>query len=112
VTNAFVQDGTYRIARRDQADAVLEGHLAEIKYTAIRNSRLDTDHPEELANTVTLHWTLRDAKNPTQALASGSSTGTSTFYVSANLQTARNNALPDALEQAGEALVSRLANGY
>ena len=28
------------------------------------------------------------------------------------LQTARNNALPEALERAGEALVSRIANGY
>ena len=61
---------------------------------------------------MTLIWTLRDAKDPTKTLASGSSTGTSKFYVSENLQTARNNALPDALEQAGEALVSRLSNGY
>ena len=68
--------------------------------------------PEELANTVTLHWSLRDAKNPTKILATGSSTGISQFYVAANLQTARNNALPDALEKAAEAVVSRLANGY
>ena len=112
VANAFVQDGTYRIARRDQADAVLDGQLSEIKYTPIRNTRLDTQHPEELANTVTLRWTLRDAKNPTKTLASGTSTGTSELYVAANLQTARNNALPDALEQVSEALVARLANGY
>ena len=42
VANAFVQDGTYRIARRDQADAVLEGKLARIKYSTIRGTRLDT----------------------------------------------------------------------
>ena len=112
VANAMVLDGTYRIVRRDQADAVLEGSLASINYTAIRSSRRDTNHPEELANTVTLRWTLRDAKNPIKILASGSSMGISQFYVAANLQTARNNALPDALEKAGEALVSRLANGY
>ena len=112
VTNALVQDGTYRLARRDQADAVLEGKLSEIKYSVLRSTRSDVQHPEELANTVVLLWKLRDAKDPTKTLASGSSTGTSTFYVAANLQTARNNALPDALEQAGEALVSRLSNGY
>ena len=112
VANAFVQDGTYRIARTDQADAVLDGQLAEIKYTPIRNTRLDTQHPEELANTVTLTWTLRDARDRTKVLASGTSSGSSELFVSSNLQTARNNALPEALERAGQALVSRLSNGY
>lgn len=112
VSNAMVQDGTYRITGIDQADAVLEGKLSEIRYSTIRGTRLDTLLPEELANTVTLTWTLRDARNPTRILASGTSTGTSQLFVSANLQTARNNALPEALERAGEALVSRIANGY
>lgn len=112
VANAIVQDGTYRISTLDEADAVLEGNLREIRYSTIRGTRLDTLLPEELANTVTLNWTLRDARNPTRILASGTSTGSSQLFVSANLQTARNNALPEALERAGEALVSRIANGY
>ena len=112
VVNAFVQDGTYRIAKVDQADAILEGKLDSIRYTAIRSTRTNTLRPEELANTVSIHWTLRDAKNPTKILASGKSSGTSQFYVAPNLETARNNALPDALERAAEALVSRLASGY
>lgn len=112
VANAIVQDGTYRITTLDQADAVLEGEISQIKYSTIRGTRLDTLLPEELANTVTLKWTLRDARNPTKVLAEGSSTGSSQLFVSSNLQTARNNALPEAAERAGEALVSRIANGY
>jgi len=112
VANAFVQDGTYRITGMNQADAVLEGTLSGIKYSTIRGTRLDTLHPEELANTVTLTWTLRDARDRTKVLASGTSSGSSELFVATNLQTARNNALPEALERAGEALVSRLANGY
>ncbi len=112
VADAFVQDGTYRIGSSDRADAVLEGNLKSIKYSAIRGTRLDTLLPEELANTVTIEWTLRDARDPTKVLASGKSSGTSQLFVSSNLQTARNNALPEALEHAGEALVSRLASGY
>jgi hypothetical protein len=68
--------------------------------------------PEELNSSVSLTWTLRDSRNPTRILASGQSIGRSKFFVDSNLQTARNNALPDALERAGEALVSTLANGY
>jgi hypothetical protein len=112
VTNAIVQEGTYRIGTADQADAVLVGQLSEIKYRSIRGTRLDTLYPEELANTVILTWTLKDARDPTKVLASGSSRGESQLFVSSNLQTARNNALPEALERAGEALVSTLANGY
>ena len=112
VTNAMVSDGTYKISSLDQADAVLEGEVHEIRYRTIRSTRLDTMQPEELANTVTLTWTLRDARNPTKILASGSSTGSSQLFVSSNLQTARNNALPEALAHAGEALVSRISNGF
>jgi hypothetical protein len=88
------------------------GSLSEIEYSTLRGSRFDTLRPEELINTVKLQWTLRDARDRTKVLASGSSTGGSQLFVSANLQTARNNALPEALERAGEALVSRIANGY
>ena len=112
VANALVQDGTYRLSDLDHADAVLEGNLREIRYSTIRGTRLDTLLPEELANTVTLDWSLRDARDRTKVLATGTSTGSSQLFVSSNLQTARNNALPEALERAGEALVSRIANGY
>ena len=112
VANALVQDGTYQISNLDQADAVLEGTLRSIDYSTIRGTRLDTELPEELANRVSLDWTLRDARNPLKILASGNSFGRSQLFVSSNLQTARNNALPEALERAAEALVSQLANGY
>jgi hypothetical protein len=111
-TDAVVRDGTYRITTLDKADAILEGTVRTIDYTPLRSTRLDTLRPEELQNTVTLTWTLKDARDPSKVLASGSSVGTSRFFVDSNLQTSRNNALPDALERASEAMVSRLANGY
>ncbi len=110
--DAMVQDGTYRITSLDKADAVLEGTVRTIDYMALRTARLDTLRPEELQNTVTLTWTLKDAKNPAKTLASGISTGTSRFFVDSNLQTSRTNALPDALQRASESMVSKLANGF
>lgn len=112
VTGAFVQDGTYRIAASDQADAVLEGKLSSIEYSTLRSSRLDSLLAEELRNVVVLDWVLRDARDPTKILASGSSKGSSSFFVDSNLQTARQNALPDAFERAGQSLVSRLSSGF
>jgi len=112
VSSAFSQDGTYRITDSAHADAILYGRIKTINYSAIRGRRLDTLHPEELVNTITLIWTLKDAKDPTRVLAYGYSVGSSQLFVDADLQTARNNALPDAFERAAEALVSRLADGF
>lgn len=110
--DAVVLDGTYRITSFDKADAVLEGTVHRIDYTPLRSTRLDTLRPEELQNTVILNWKLTDARNRSKVLASGSSTGTSRFFVDSNLQTSRTNALPDALQRASESMVSRLANGF
>jgi hypothetical protein len=112
VASAITQDGTYQLTSLDKADAVLEGRIRRIEYSSIRGSRLDTLLPEELHNEVTVVWELKNAKDPTKVLAAGGSVGTSQLFVDSNLQTARNNALPDALERMAESLVSRLANGY
>ena len=112
VTDAIVLDGTYRITNFDKADAVLEGTVHTIDYMALRSTRLDTLRPDELQNTVTLTWKLTDAQDRTKVLASGLSTGSSRFFVDSNLQTSRNNALPDALERASTSLVSRISNGF
>lgn len=112
VTDAVVQNGTYKLSELDSADAVLEGEVASIDYSALRSSRLDAMAAEELTNTVRINWRLKDARDPTKLLASGTSTGQSTFFVDSNLQTARQNALPDAFERAAQNLVLRLSSGY
>jgi hypothetical protein len=112
VTDALIQDGTYQISSIDKADAVLEGSLSRLEFSSLRGSRVNVLRPEELENTVTLQWSLRDARNPTRILASGISEGSSIFFAASNLQTARSNAMPDALERASAALVSTLANGF
>jgi hypothetical protein len=112
VAAALVQDGTFRIASSDKADAILEGNVSSIKYMPIRGQRFDTLRPEQLINTVTLGWRIRDAKDPTKIIFAGSSSGTSDLFATSNLQTDRNNALADAAQRAAVALVSTLSNGY
>lgn len=111
-TSAFTKDGTYQIASIDGADAILDGTLKSITYSAVRGTRFDTLLAEELLNTVTIDWQLRDAHNPTRILARGSSQGNSQLFRDANLQTARNNALNEALENAAESMVSRIADSF
>ncbi|MBC7979187.1 MAG: hypothetical protein H7Y36_01330 [Armatimonadetes bacterium] len=112
VADALVQDGTYKLGAAGNADAILEGKLQRIEFSTLRSSRVDSLLAEELTNKVWIEWLLRDGRDSTKILASGSSQGQSSFFVDSNLQTARQNALPDAFERAGQNLVSKLSSGY
>lgn len=112
VVDAIVSDGTYRIADDSTADATLHGTVESISFSQVRSTRLDTLRSEELENTIFIHWELRDAKNPLKVLASGKARGSSRFAIDANLQTARNNALPDAMQRAATQVVGRLTDDY
>ena len=112
VTAALVQNGTYRLSELDRADAILEGEVTSIVYSPLRGSRRDALTSEELTNTVRINWRLKDARDPTRLLASGSSMGQSSFFADSNLQTARQNALPDAFDRAAQNLILRLASGH
>lgn len=112
VTAALVQNGTYRLSELDRADAVLEGQVTSIDHGALRGSRRDALTAEELTNTVRIDWLLKDARDPTRLLASGTSMGQSSFFVDSNLQLARQNALPDALDRAAQNLILKLSSGY
>jgi hypothetical protein len=112
VIDAITSDGTYRIATADTADATLHGTIESVTYSQVRSTRLDTLRSEELENKVTIEWELRDAKNPLKVLASGKAHGTSRFAITANLQTARTNALPDAIQRAATQIVGRLTDDF
>lgn len=115
-TNATVTalsvDGTYRIAPVGRADALLEGTVDRIEYSQLRSRRFDTLRPSELGNEVVIAWALKDARDPTKVLARGTARGTSRFFLGDNVQTARTNALPDAVRNAANSIASQLADGF
>ena len=112
VVDAITVDGTYRIASDANADATLHGTIESITYNQVRSTRLDTLRSEELENTVVISWKLVDAKNPLKILASGKAKGSSRFAITANLQSARSNALPDAMQRAATQVVGRLTDDF
>ncbi|MEJ6559462.1 MAG: LPS assembly lipoprotein LptE [Akkermansiaceae bacterium] len=112
VVDSFVTSGTYRIGTASRSDATLHVTLTSIDYRQVRASRFDTLRSEELEMEVTLDWVLVDPIKPGVALDQGTSSQRTRFFVADNLQTARANALPDALERASRGIVSRLADGF
>ncbi len=112
VVDSFVTDGTYRIGNASKSDATLQVTLSSINYRQVRASRFDSLSSEELEMEVTLDWILIDPSKPGTALDQGRSRERTRFFASDNLQTARANALPDALERASRSIVSRLSDGF
>lgn len=110
--DAILRDGSYTIGSANSADAILEGSVESIEYDQISSSRTDTLRSEEIRMEVTISWVLKDGKNPTQVLEKGKSKGRTSFFAGDNLTIARTNALPDALERASQAMVSRIADGF
>jgi hypothetical protein len=109
--DALVRDGTYRLARTDQADATLVLTLEQLNYSQIRSSTVDVLRSEELQIEVLVSYKLIDQKRPGVVLEQGQGRGFSRLFVDDNLQTARVNALPDALERASKSIIARLADG-
>ncbi len=112
VIAALASDGTYQLTSLAQADAVLNGVLTSLHYRQIRANRFDTMRAEEMEVTAELQWTLTDARQPLRVLKSGETRVSTRFFIDSNQQTARNNALPDAMQRLGKAITARLADDY
>jgi Lipopolysaccharide-assembly len=112
VIDAIAIDGTYRIVSDHKADAILRGTIESISYRQVRSTRLDTLRSEDMENTFVISWELCDARNPMKILARGKAKGSSRFAIDSNLQTARTNAMPDAMQRAATQIVGRLTDDF
>ena len=110
--DALVGDGTYRLAKNEAADATLVLTLEELSYRQVRSSTVDVLRSEELELQVSLSYRLISRRRPGVILDQGKARGFSRLFVDDNLQTARVNALPDALDRASQSIIARLADGF
>jgi hypothetical protein len=110
VIKQFQQDGTYRIANTDAADAVLKGEIIAVSRAPARSVRGNVLSTTEFYLTVSVKYTLmgRDGKT----LGSGAASGGTTFFVGSDVSTDERQALPLAAEEAARQLVSQLSEGW
>ena len=112
VIDAIANDGTYRIVSDHKADAILRGTIESVNYRQVRSTRLDTLRSQDMENIFIISWQLCDANNPLKILAQGKARGASRFAIDSNLQTARTNAMPDAMQRAATQIVGRLTDDF
>jgi hypothetical protein len=107
----FQQDGTFRIASDDNADATLSGEISRINRLPARSVRGNVLATTEfnLALTVKYSLTTRDGK---QLVGPGEVTGTTSFFVTSDVTTDERQALPLATEDLATRLVTQLSEGW
>jgi hypothetical protein len=111
IIRQFQQDGTYRIAESDQADATLKGEILRITRTPARSLRGNVLATTEFNLTMHVRYKLvgrtgGDLIPPVEVV------GTTSFFVGTDVTTDERQALPLAAEELASHLVTQLTEGW
>jgi hypothetical protein len=115
VTNTIIQqiqqDGTYRIESEASADGVLEGSIESITRGRARSVRGNVEATAEFNLNVNLVVRLTNRATG-EVLHTERVTGTTTFFVGADLQQQERQAVVLAAQDAAVRLTSRISEGW
>jgi outer membrane lipopolysaccharide assembly protein LptE/RlpB len=111
VIKQFQQDGTFRIANEDNADATLEATIVSVGRTPARSVRGNVLATTEFNLTVRVSYRLvgRDGKVLAGPIVVS---GATSFFVGTDVTTDERQALPLAAEDLAVDLVSQLSEGW
>jgi len=114
VTNAILQeidrDGTFRHARKDESDAILEVTVKKIERSPIQQSVEQYLTTLQYQLTVTLEYRLYNLKDKKEVISKSIISGSTTFFVQGDQTESQRQALPLAAQNVAQNLVTSLAN--
>lgn len=111
VIKQFQQDGTFKIANEDRADAVLRVKIVKIGRQPVRSLAGNVLATTEFNLGLTVSYTLVDHSGHTLLGPVGAS-GLTSFFVNDDVTTEERQALPLAAEDMAVRLVSQLSEGW
>ena len=111
VIKQIQQDGTYKIAEKDTADAVLKAEIIEISRTPARSVRGNVLATTEFNLSMHVRYKL-DARSGTSLTPYAEVVGTTSFFVGTDVTTDERQALPLAAEELATHLVTQLSEGW
>lgn len=111
VIRQFQQDGTYAIARTEQADALLTGTILLVQRRPARSVRGNVLATREFILNVQLGYKVT-RRSTGEVLDESTVTGSTNFFVSSDVQQDERQAIPLAAENAAVALVARISEGW
>lgn len=112
VVDEFLEDGTLKVKRFEEADSVLEATVSELKYRQLRGEEFDTLRPLELELSLIVSWKLLANTPQRKVLTTGQAFGRTSFFSEANQATGRTNANSEASRDAARQIVSRIVDGF
>jgi hypothetical protein len=106
------EDGTYKVASSvNDADAVLEGEITQVLRRPSRTVLGDVLATEEFEMTITIHY--RVIRRATGELVDDRSTnGTTSFFVSGDVNQDEKQAFPLAAQSAATHIISDIGEGW
>lgn len=114
VTNAILQeidrDGTFRHARKDESDAILEVTVKRIERSPIRQSTEQFLTTLQYQLVLTLEYRLYNLREKKEVLSKSIVQGSTTFFVQGDQTESQRQALPLAAQNAAQNLVTAIAN--
>lgn len=111
VIKQFQEDGTYKIAREDDADAILFGTFRQVDRTQLRAVATDQLQTRELGIRLVVDYVLMDT-NTNQPLEQGTVFGSTDIFLDPNFQLSERQAFPVAASEVANQLVSQLSEGW
>lgn len=115
VTNAIVsqmqQDGSYKLADLNTADAVLNGRIVDIERRQLRSARDNQLRSRELNLRIQFDYEIIDQASRA-VLKRGTIYSDTNVFVTSNYQTAERQAIPEASRQLAIDLISQISEGY
>lgn len=114
VTNAILQEidreGTFRHARKDESDAILEVTVKKIERSPIQQSVEQYLTTLQYQLTLTLQYRVYSMKDKKEVIATTTTSGYTTFFVQGDQTESQRQALPLAAQNAAQNLVNSLAS--
>lgn len=111
VIKQLQQDGTYRIANENNADAILKAEISEISRTPARSLRGNVLATTEFNLAMHVKYKL-ETSSGTVLMPSTEVVGTTSFFVGEDVTTDERQALPLAAEELAIHLVTQLSEGW
>ena len=111
VIKQLQQDGTYRIANENNADAILKAEISEIIRTPARSLRGNVLATTEFNLAMHVKYKL-ETPSGTVLMPSTEVVGTTSIFVGEDVTTDERQALPLAAEELAIHLVTQLSEGW
>ena len=111
VIKQLQQDGSYKVANENNADAILKAEITEIARAPARSVRGNVLRTTEFNLIMHVKYKLETASG-TVLMPSAEVVGTTSFFVQSDVTTDERQALPLAAEELANHLVTQLSEGW